>query len=71
MTQEIKAHVAGVVSAINVAAGDQVDDGDEVVVLESMKMQLPLTAPIRGTVSVIRVQMGELVQPGQVLLVLT
>jgi len=71
MSQEIRAHVAGVVSAINVGPGDQVDAGDEVVVLESMKMQLPLAAPIRATVSVIRVQPGELVQPGQVLVVLT
>ena len=61
----------GVVSAIKVAAREQVDDGDEVVVLESMKMQLPVTAPVRGTVTAIRVQMGELVRPGQVLIVLT
>jgi biotin carboxyl carrier protein len=68
---QITAHVAGVVSAIHVEPGDRVDAGDEVVLLESMKMLLPLVAPTNGTVTVVSVRPGELVQPGQLLAVLT
>ena len=68
---QITAHVAGVVTSINVQPGARVEAGDEVVILESMKMELPLVAPSGGTVSAVHVRQGELVQAGQVLVVLT
>jgi len=53
---EIAAHLAGSVYLVNVAVGNAVQDGDELVVLESMKMEIPIVAPGAGTVADVRVQ---------------
>jgi biotin carboxyl carrier protein len=47
--------------------GAAVRKGDTLIVLEAMKMELPLRAPQDGTVHAVRCQEGELVQPGRVL----
>jgi len=52
--------------AVNV--GDTVSEGDTVVVLEAMKMELAIRAPIAGTVRSVHCKAGDLVQPGLVLL---
>jgi biotin carboxyl carrier protein len=52
------------VRAIHVAPGDRVARGDTLVVLEAMKMELPLKAPADGTVASVACEVGELVQPG-------
>jgi 3-methylcrotonyl-CoA carboxylase alpha subunit len=54
---------ASVVS-INVRPGDQVARGEILMVLEAMKMELPIRAPGAGTVAAIHCRAGELVQPG-------
>jgi biotin carboxyl carrier protein len=53
---------------VNVKAGDEVKLGDVLVVLEAMKMELPIRAPHDGTVQTVECQPGDLVQPGQVLI---
>jgi urea carboxylase len=65
MPEEIKAHITGIVFQIAAHAGDKVQAGDPVIVLESMKMEIPVEAPRAGTVKEIRVQIGETVQDGQ------
>lgn len=52
------------VVAINAAAGQAVSQGDTLIVLEAMKMELPIRAPRRGRVKAVACRRGELVQPG-------
>jgi acetyl-CoA carboxylase biotin carboxyl carrier protein len=67
---EIEAHITGTVWKIEVGVGDEVDDGDTVVVLESMKMEMPVEAEDTGTVKEIRCQEGQSVSEGDTLVVL-
>ena len=67
---EIEAHITGTVWKIEVAVGDTVSDGDTVVILESMKMEMPVEAENDGTVKEIRCEEGQSVSEGDVLVVL-
>jgi len=67
---EIAAHITGTVWKVEVEVGDQLDEGDTVVVLESMKMEMPVEAEDPGTVKEIRCAEGQSVQEGDVLVVL-
>ncbi|MGZ8512852.1 MAG: biotin/lipoyl-binding carrier protein [Candidatus Limnocylindria bacterium] len=67
---EIPAHITGTVWKVEVAPGDEVDEGDTVVILESMKMEMPVEAEDPGTVKEIRCEEGQAVQEGDVLVVL-
>lgn len=66
MTSEIKANITGVVFQIPVAVGDWVNQGDPIVILESMKMEIPVEAPRPGVVRELPVQEGATVQEGDV-----
>jgi biotin carboxyl carrier protein len=65
MPEEIKAHITGVVFQITTKPGDRVQAGDPVIVLESMKMEIPVEAPRAGSVKEIRVKEGQTVQEGE------
>jgi acetyl-CoA carboxylase biotin carboxyl carrier protein len=67
---EVAAHITGVVWKIECAVGDQVAEGDTVVVLESMKMEVPVEVEDAGTVTEIRCSEGETVHEGDTLVVL-
>jgi acetyl-CoA carboxylase biotin carboxyl carrier protein len=67
---DVEAHITGTVWKVEVAVGDKVEEGDTVVVLESMKMEMPVEAEEPGTVSEIRCEEGQSVQEGDVLVVL-
>lgn len=67
---DIPAHITGTVWKIEVAVGDSVSEGDEVVILESMKMEMPVEAEDEGTVAEIRCEEGQSVSEGDVLIVL-
>jgi acetyl-CoA carboxylase biotin carboxyl carrier protein len=66
----IEAHITGTVWKIEVAPGDHVDEGDTVIILESMKMEMPVEAEDEGTVSEILVEEGQAVSEGDKLIVL-
>ena len=66
----IEAHITGSVWKIEVAVGDQVAEGDTVLILESMKMEIPVESEDDGTVKEIRCQEGQSVSEGDVLVVL-
>jgi urea carboxylase len=66
----IESHVAGNLWQVQVEPGAQVQAGDVLVILESMKMEIPLTAPMAGTVREVRVQPGSPVRAGQRVVVL-
>ena len=67
---EIEAHITGTVWKIEVALGDTVEEGDTVMILESMKMEMPVEAEDEGTVKEILVEEGESVSEGDPLVVL-
>jgi biotin carboxyl carrier protein len=53
-----------------VAEGDQVSDGDTLVILESMKMEIPVVAEVSGTVSKLNVAEGDVVQQDDLIAVI-
>jgi acetyl-CoA carboxylase biotin carboxyl carrier protein len=67
---EVEAHITGTVWKIEVQVGDDVDEGDTVVILESMKMEMPVEAEDAGTVAEILCEEGQAVNEGDPLLVL-
>jgi len=66
----VAAHITGVVWKIECAVGDEVAEGDTVVVLESMKMEMPVEAEEAGTVTEILCSEGQAVHEGDTLVVL-
>ena len=70
MSEDVKAHITGVVFQITSNPGDSVAAGDPVIVLESMKMEIPVLAERAGTVAEVAVTEGDVVQEGDVLVVL-
>jgi len=64
MQQMIKSNMAGTVWKILVKAGDQVEAGQDVLILESMKMEIPITAERSGTVRSLKVGEGDFVNDG-------
>ncbi len=66
----IDSHIAGNLWQVQVEAGSTVKAGDVLVILESMKMEIPLTAPRDGVVREVRVQPGSPVRAGQRVVVL-
>ena len=67
LTLEIKANITGVVFQVPVAVGDRVNRGDPIVILESMKMEIPVEAPRDGVVREIHVHEGATVQEGDII----
>ena len=67
---EVKAELVGNVWKVVAAAGDDVEEDDVLVILEAMKMEIPVTAPRRGKVKELRVNEGDVVKEGQVVAVL-
>lgn len=61
----IESHIAGNLWQVSVAEGARVEAGDVLVILESMKMEIPLTAPVAGVVKEVRAQPGSPVRAGQ------
>jgi acetyl-CoA carboxylase biotin carboxyl carrier protein len=67
---DVEAHITGTVWKIEVKVGDEVDEGDTVAILESMKMEMPVEAEDPGKVAEIRCEEGQSVSEGDVLVVL-
>lgn len=70
VASEIMAEMVANVWKVVAVQGDRVEAGDTVVILESMKMEIPVLAETRGTVLEMRVDEGDIVQEGDVLAVL-
>ena len=71
MPSEVTAHITGTVWKIQVKVGDPVAEEQSVVILESMKMEMPVESPAAGTVVSIAVTEGQAVEEGDVLLTLS
>ena len=70
MATDVSAHITGTVWKIEVKAGDDVTEGQTCVILESMKMEMPVEAEDPGTVKEIRCAEGQAVSEGDTLIVL-
>jgi biotin carboxyl carrier protein len=67
---KVRSEVSGSVWKIEVTVGQQVQEGDTLLIVESMKMEIPVTAASAGTVTEILVAEGEAVVDDQVIIVL-
>ena len=70
MFREIRSVVTGTVYQIEVTAGDQVKLGDDLVIVESMKMEIPVLATEDGTITEFATEETEPVSEGQVVVIL-
>jgi acetyl-CoA carboxylase biotin carboxyl carrier protein len=66
----VRTEVAGSVWKVEVTVGQSVAAGDALVIVESMKMEIPVESPVAGTVAEIRVAQGERVAEGAVVVTL-
>ena len=64
---DVAAHITGTVWKIEVKVGDKVEPGTTLVILESMKMEIPVLAEVDGTVSAVAVSEGQVVQEGDLI----
>ncbi len=69
MPEEVRAEMVANVWKIVVTDGDSVEDGDTLVILESMKMEIPVIAEASGTVQ-IKIAEGDVVQEGDLIAVI-
>lgn len=70
MATEVPAHITGTVWKIEKKVGEAVAAGDVIVILESMKMEMPVEAPVAGTIAEIRCAETQAVNEGDVLAVI-
>jgi acetyl-CoA carboxylase biotin carboxyl carrier protein len=70
MATNVPAHITGTVWKIEVKVGEEVSEGQTLVILESMKMEMPVEAPEAGKVTEIKTAEGQAVNEGDILVVL-
>lgn len=64
---QVFSNMAGTVFQVVVTVGETVQEGQDVVILESMKMEVPISSEVQGKVSAIHVEPGDFVNEGDVL----
>ena len=67
---EVRSEIAANVWQVRIVPGQPVEPGDTLIVLESMKMEIPVESPVRGLVAVVHVQAEAHVEEGEVLAVI-
>ena len=70
MEQTVRAEMVASVHSVIVQVGDQVGVGDTLVILESMKMEIPVVVEVAGTVAELGVAPGDVVREGDIIAVL-
>lgn len=65
---KIFADITGSIWTVEVSVGQEVREGDVLLVVESMKMEIPVAAPVNGLVKEIFVEKGEMIEDGQCIL---
>lgn len=71
MSERVLAEMVAGVWEVVVSTGDEVAEGDTLVVLESMKMEIPVLAERAGTVASVDVARGDVIQPGDLIAVIS
>lgn len=67
---EVRSEITGSIWKVEVSENDQVKEGDELVILESMKMEIPILAPVDGFITAIKVNTGDTVQEDDVVIIM-
>jgi acetyl-CoA carboxylase biotin carboxyl carrier protein len=70
MSIEIKAPMPGKIASIPVNVGATVQEEEEVIIMDAMKMEIPVSSPGSGVIKEIKVKVGDSVNEGQVLMIL-
>lgn len=70
MAEDVRAEIVASVLEVVVAKGDRIGAGDTVVLLESMKMEIPVLAESGGTVTEVNVVVGDVIQAGHLIAVI-
>lgn len=70
MAEDVRAEIVASVLEVVVHEGDQIGEGDTLVLLESMKMEIPVLAEVAGTVTKVNVSAGEVIQAGHLIAVI-
>ena len=69
MANEVEAQITGYIWKIEMAVGDEVAEGDILLIMESMKMEIPVESPAGGRLKEFKVQEGDSVEEGAILAV--
>jgi len=71
LAQEIvEVPLTGKIISVNVKPGDEVKEGDILCLLESMKMENPILAPVDGTVTQVEIEVEQVVKPGEIIAII-
>ena len=71
MAQErVEVPITGKIISVNVKPGDEVKEGDTLCLLESMKMENPILAPVDGTVTQVKIEVEQVVKPGEIIAII-
>ena len=71
MAQEIvEVPLTGKIISVNVKPGDAVKEGDTLCLLESMKMENPILAPVDGTITQVKIEAEQVVKPGEIIAII-
>jgi len=70
MSENIEAPLAGKIIEMNLTVGQSVEEDEEILIIEAMKMETPVFAPCSGTIKEIRVKEGDDVEEDQILAVI-
>ncbi|MBD0860799.1 biotin/lipoyl-binding carrier protein [Gordonia sp. zg691] len=69
MAEDVVAEIVASVLEVRAAAGQQIEVGDTLVLLESMKMEIPVLAEEPGTIAEVKVEVGDVIQAGDIIAV--
>lgn len=67
MAEDVRAEMVSTVYQVVVSAGEEVNEGDTLVILESMKMEIPVLAEVAGKVTSVDVKVGDVIQQGDLI----
>jgi len=70
MAEDVRAEIVASVLEVVISKGDQIGVGDTLVLLESMKMEIPVLAEVGGTVTEVNVSVGDVIQAGDLIAVI-
>ena len=68
--ETVSAPLPGKVTSVNINLGDRVNEGDEICIIEAMKMENPIIAPVSGVVKEISISQGQVIKIGEIITVI-